>query len=67
VITNRFIVLWRIILIGVQERIGGISNILPTFQREDPATIVVKVVGIELNKNGGNLTKSLTISIATNP
>jgi hypothetical protein len=38
--------------------IGGISNIHPIFQREDPATIVVKVDGIELNKNGGNLIKS---------
>jgi hypothetical protein len=67
VITNRFIVLWRIILIGVPEKIDGISNIQPAFQREDPATIVVKVVRTELSKNGGNLTKSLTISIANNP
>jgi hypothetical protein len=51
----------------VQEKIGGISNIQPTFQREDPATIVVKEAGTELSKNGGNLTRSLTISIANNP
>jgi hypothetical protein len=51
----------------VQEKIGAISNIQPTFQSEDTATIVVKGARTELSKNGGNLTRSIIISIANNP